>query len=310
MNALMVAMATKPVSRATTIADFIYSTSIDALDAKEATAKASQVLQDASAEATNKREVLMAQIAEASRTQRWTEGEIDSAMAMLPKRVNDKARLKSLSTMGAEIKQAAHPAVCVIFATLSNLRDAAWAAEEAEIASAKSTNMPVDAPMKLAFKRKYHALVALMRHVSSGNGTFATVDDVLDFARSKDPRRDPEKIAKQIDALTANLREFHALFPVDSVEAMIEYMKTITADTLKAELDALADKQDEAAAAAEAEQAGLIGDVDSTLDNGKDSGEASENVVHYRSDSVQGGAAPNDPVDDALAQIDALTRAA
>lgn len=274
-------------ARAQSIADFLLGTVAPAMSARDNVVDKSKELQDASAEATNQREALMANIAAAADANVWTVSEVESACQIAGKKLNNDAQRKSFGTMVSEIKLAANEKVRARFADVVRLRNVAWAEEEMAAAAAKKAEIECERPCKLAFARAYHMLTGMLRAVIDTPADhpfpFNTTADVVSFAQARDPRRDPAKVAKQIESLVNNLRAFHALFPVQSIGDMVEYAQSITADTLTAEMKALADAQAQAEAAKRAAEDELLG------------GEESDDTTTVVENDESASTTPNEP---------------
>lgn len=269
-------------TRIDTIADAIFANMRDAFAAVEGVKRLSEEMQDASADSTNKREAFMATIAALSDADNWTPKETKDALKSAQNKVNDKSAAKTFATLAAEVKLAAHPEIRAHFTKLVAIRDAVWGAEQDAAVAAKKAEMPADTPCKLAFARSYHMLVAMLRRTATDEmPLIQTAGELVEWARTLDPRLDPEKVQKKLESLVAQLREFQRAFPVQDVKTLIEYAETFDSAAIVAEMRKVEEEKAKQAAAEAAREAAMLGG---------DEEEPSE-------------IAPNDPVSQALGDL-------
>jgi hypothetical protein len=192
------------MSRITDIASVIADAARAALNASLDAEEARERATAATGSVRSAREVLMLSLSDAATAGVWTETEIDKACADVAKSQNNDATAKTMATLLSEVKLAALPRVRPVFATLCAARDAAWDIEDQDKAAHKAAKAPgkFDGLLTRTFTRRYQTLVALMRAVNDGKASIASGDDVLAFARTRDPACDPEKMAaKMADAV-------------------------------------------------------------------------------------------------------------
>jgi hypothetical protein len=168
------------------------------------------------------REGIMQRIAQMSVASNLTEAEVRGACALAASMGNDKTD-KSVSTFIADVKRAAHPNVRDRFDTLFALRNDAWEMEQLDKEGGQ--------PIKKAFKRKYHALNAVLTAVLDG----VTLDSVADFvayAEARDPDLDPKKVKARLDKIRDDLAAFVQTFPVGDLAACVDLIGAITVKEL------------------------------------------------------------------------------
>lgn len=271
---------TLPVSRAASIASSIGS----ALMASHGdTLRANQAREDATEAAGNAtagREILMGTLALASADGDWHINEIEEAMNVVAKGINDDKSRKTMNTLISEVKHAAYPNGRAMLASLVSARNAAWDAEDAEKKAAKEDKRKPDDLMTRAFSRRYQTLVAMLRAVNEPDASkrvafdLTTEGGLLDWARSRDPLRSPKALADKV----AGLRD--AL-------AGISVLLNGHESTLASVVGALGFVNEASIAAAFAGPAEILHEQEENLDDGEgnNSGSDGENTEEV----------PNDP---------------
>ena len=208
-------------------------------DARDAAAQARAAQADSEAGHVNAREAIMGELARLSLAGLWTEPEIKLAASAAAKGNKVKAD-KAIETFMGEAKMAMDPKVRHQFATLLDIRDVAWDAEQDAIKIAKDTGGPAPAPIKKAFARKYHFLMAVLREVRSTGDTPDTVEDLVAWAKSMDPDLDAAKIKKRLDKIVEQLTAFNGDFPNSDIESCIGFLNDVSeADLTRARNDKL-----------------------------------------------------------------------
>jgi hypothetical protein len=139
------------------------------------------------------------------------------------KRENDERLVKTLQTFSGEAKRAMHPAVRDDFADILAVRDEAWQAEVDALAIDKAAPCPI----KKWAKRRYHALVYLLREAADGNW-LTTTDEVVAYATANDPDLNAEKMFAKVESLREQLQELYATFPVDDFGVAIDALNEVT----------------------------------------------------------------------------------
>lgn len=192
-------------------------------DAKDATAQARAAQAESEGAHVNAREAIMGELARLSLAGGWTAPEIKLAASAAAKGNKVKAD-KAIETFMGEAKMAMDPAVRHQFATLMDIRDLAWDAEQDAIKIDKAS----PAPIKKAFQRKYHFLMAVLREVRSTGDAPDGVDDLVEWAKTMDPDLDAAKIKKRLDKIVEQLTAFNGDFPTADIEACIGFLNNIT----------------------------------------------------------------------------------
>lgn len=192
-------------------------------DARDATAQARAAQAETETGHVNAREATMAELARLSLAGGWTEPEIKLAASAASKGNKVKAD-KAVETFMGEARMAMDPKIRHQFATLMDIRDVAWGAEQDALAADKDT----PAPIRKAFKRKYHFLMAVLREVKSTGDTPDGVDDLVEWAKSKDPDLNAANIKKRLTAIVEQLTVFNGDFPNSDIESCIGFLNDIT----------------------------------------------------------------------------------
>lgn len=204
-------------------------------DAKDATAAARTAQAETETGHVNAREAIMGELARLSLAGGWTAPEIKLAASAAAKGNKVKAD-KAIETFMGEAKMAMDPGVRHQFATIMDLRDVAWDAEQDAIKIDKAAPTPI----KKAFARKYHFLMAVLREVRSTGDVPDGVNDLVEWAKTMDPDLDAAKIKKRLDKIVEQLTAFNGDFPTADIEACIGFLNDITEqDLVKARNDKL-----------------------------------------------------------------------
>lgn len=252
-------------NRTNTIADFIRSAIAPAMDSKAVLAEAAEAVKDASASNINAREVLQATIARAAHAEAWTNAEIAGACTAIAKSYNDKKGLqaKTFATLAGEIKRAADEKVRGVFPMLQHLRDQAWSAEEA----ARQADKNAPTPCRDAFARSYHMLQKMMSaciDAPYGSAVFSTMEDVNRFVAANDPRMKPERIAKAVEKLKADVEYLNARMPMQMLRDILAFVNAHTPEQIEAQVAAEIEAQRNAALEKAAAEDELLGGDDAT----------------------------------------------
>lgn len=271
-------------SRLNTLRDMaakIRATVSPILDADHLSKEAREAATEASQAATNKREVIMGDLAILASQGAWSVKDVDAAAKMAcGDAIGNEALPKSVATFVGEARRAMHPDVRDRFPTLVKLRDEVWEVEKAE----RKADKDAKTPLMSAFARSYHALVGMMGAVIDGTHSFVVASDVVAFAEARDPAMDPKKQADKIASILDQLAAISNTFPDQDLLAGIDTLKAINAEALaKARADLLG--RDEARLAAH-----KLAPVPT--------------VVQEAQPNEQPEAATTNPIDAALAEMD------
>lgn len=173
------------------------------------------------------RESIMIALADLSQKGQWSEREVSAAAAKAASMTNNKDD-KSLSTFIGETKRAMHPLVRSYVGTLIDLRDAVWTAET----EAKTLDKDAPAPLRKAFSRQYHLLIAMFGEAQEGN-VFEDAASVIAFAELNNPDLDYKKVHKRLTKIKADLAAFYHDFPVDDIQLCVDTLNEVTEKALK-----------------------------------------------------------------------------
>jgi hypothetical protein len=183
---------------------------------------------------SGQRMTIMASIAGAAVDGVWTEGEVKAAVAAARKMINDQESRsgKTLATFISEINVAAHPKVRGSFEAITTVIESLWEQEREAIAVLKAEAV---APVTKLFKRKYHAIMGVMRALKDGeyNGEICA-DGVRDYAIEHDPDHDAEKVAKRLEAIQEKVAGMCVDFPHDELILVRDYLGMIDVKALQA----------------------------------------------------------------------------
>lgn len=184
------------------------------VDKDETRRDARDTLQDASNEASNEREKFLVTLAEAANKDHWSQFEIDNGADKALAQRNTTDKDNSVKTFAAEIKRACHPNARKHVRKLSELANDVW---DREIAQDKK----LPRPCREAFARKYHLLQRLIGEAIEKH-VIESAPDVISFAVSNDPRRNPERMFKKFKLLRDQLRELADDYPLDEIVTAVE----------------------------------------------------------------------------------------
>ena len=198
-------------------------------DAKSATADAKALQDGVDATHVNAREGVMQKLAKLSLAGSWTNAEIKLAASAAAKGNALKAD-KAIETFVGEAKMVMDPLICEHFDNMLRLRDCTWEAEQEARAIDKNAPMPI----KKAFARKYHYLMAVVREAREQETCPDTIDELVEFAQAKDPDLDAGKIKRRLDKIISDLLSFHGDFPDSNIDACLGFLNEITEDHLVA----------------------------------------------------------------------------
>ena len=177
------------------------------------------------------RETIMVALADFSQVNQLTDAEVVAASAKVAAMHNDAETKKAMDTFVGECRSAMYPGVRARVPALLALRDLCWQSET-EIVKADST-MPK--PLRDAFIRQYHMLIAMFKAAKEGKVPLATPEDIRRFAEAVAlaARTNVAKGVKRMERLVAALKEFHKDFPVMSVSECVRILEDVDATALR-----------------------------------------------------------------------------
>lgn len=141
---------------------------------------------------------------------------------------NDKTPA-TIKTFSSQLKLAMDTRVRAVVPHIFDIGTQAWDAE-GEMLTADSDAAQ---PLRVAFKRRTHMLVTLLRQVREHGATFADADAIVAYGIACDPAKDDEKIAKKLAALRKTFDGFYSEFPLASFKAIDGFLATIKAKDLR-----------------------------------------------------------------------------
>lgn len=216
-------------ARVAAITDAMFATCMGAKESMNEAAQAAEASKDAAKSAVSVRESVMFKIAEISLVNDWQPVETKLAAKAAGARTTNLATAGSLAVFISECSRAAHPLIRERFHEIVALRNDAWDTEEMMLEADKAS----PAPVRKAFKRRYHALIGIMSAIEKGEN-LSTVEDVISYAVAHDPDHDAAKVLKRLKGLVSDLSDFYGDFPVDDIGHAIQTLQNVTADILTA----------------------------------------------------------------------------
>lgn len=202
-----------------------------------AEAKRAMAREDANAEndrAIGTRERILTALADIAHRASWSEDDTKDAIeeAISKFAGNDKRKASSLATFKSDVKlvcsRKVRGHVETTFALFAN-------AFEAE-ATAAATDSEAPKPLRKAFSRQYHASIAAFKALKdTPNLRFDAVSDCVQFAVNTTRARqiDYDRVKSRLDKIRTELSAFHDDFPVDGLQACVEFLKEIDKSDLK-----------------------------------------------------------------------------
>ena len=191
--------------------------------------EAKEALQDAKDNLTSTREVIMSNVADLSSQENWTDAEVKAAAKAAGEMHNDQGTASAVKTFINDCQRAAHPLVRDRFGEIKLLVDEVWNTETEQKALDKDTPTPV----RKLFKRRYHALLGTFKLVIDGVNPIHDPEDLVDYAVANDPDLDPERIAKQLTKIAAQLSQIGMIFPLDAIANAAHALGSIEPNDLK-----------------------------------------------------------------------------
>lgn len=178
---------------------------------------------------TNNREGIMSELALLSQAGQWSSGEVKGAAKIAADMSAKIETEKAMATFIGECKRAMHPKVRAYVSDMIAVRDLAWEAERAAYAEDKDT----PTPLKKAFSRGYHCLIAMFGETEENSRVFDSVGELLAFAAERDPDLDLDKVKKRLARIRDQLAGFYADWPVDDIQVCIDALNEVDAKALR-----------------------------------------------------------------------------
>lgn len=218
---------TTPVDarRVSQIASQIWQTCSGLVSDLSAIDDAKDILDQTKDAGVSKRETIMGAIAKLSEAGAWTLKEISAAATAAGKMHNgEQSTAKAMETFIGEIKHAAHPLVREHFDALVSIRNLAWDQETEQLDLDKS----YPKPLRVAYKRKYHALTMGCMGAAENGTLFQTVDELVSHAVANNPEHDAAKVHKKIMAMKATLEGYKMEFPCPDLNYVCDTLAKLT----------------------------------------------------------------------------------
>lgn len=218
-------------ARVGNLADMVRGIIAPFTTARDENVLAREQAQGASVAEVNAREVIIVALAEFSQSQQLTNDEVKAVAAKVVSGHNDVESAKAIEQFMGECRRGMFAGVRARVPELVRLRDLCWDAETEQFKADKTE----PTPLRAAFKRKYHMMLALFDAQAVGT-SLTTPEDVLRFADfvAEKQRTDTSKVLKVLENITKQLVNFHKDFPVDDISVCIEALQGIDAKQLKA----------------------------------------------------------------------------
>lgn len=192
-----------------------------------------------SAKALNSRETIITRLANAAKAGGWSSDDLADTVKDVLKARN--ATKGAVAQFASEIKRACTARVRPHVEDLFKLAREAFDTEGEEVAAAQEAGEKKPAtPLRRAFSRSYHAAVAAFKSVGDGERDFRISEDFVEFANHVIRTRETNynNVHKRLTKIRDELRAFHDDFPLDGIDACVEFLSAIKAADLKACVDA------------------------------------------------------------------------
>jgi hypothetical protein len=187
--------------------------------------EAKDILNEAKDAGISKRETIMGAIAKLSEEGAWTFKEIAAAATAAAKMHNgEQSTAKAMESFINEIKHAAHPLVREHFDALVSIRNFAWDQETEQLDLDKS----YPKPLRVAYKRKYHALTMGCMGAAENGVLFQTADELVAHAVAHNPEHDAAKVHKKIMAMKVTLDGYFVEFPCADLAHICDTLAKLT----------------------------------------------------------------------------------
>jgi hypothetical protein len=189
-----------------------------------AIATANEALNTQRADDVTGREGTLRTLATMSMTGQWPATDISAGIiAAVAGTTNMASSVKAFTN---ECLVVMSPAVRSHFEDIANACVSAWVTEDGE----RTLDKSVPTPVRKAFKRRYHTIMAAARALTRKNNPVLldTPELVVEFARQNDPDVDPAAAFKRVEALRDELSTILLNFPTDDLRAAFDAMADVT----------------------------------------------------------------------------------
>lgn len=211
---------TNHVSRVSRVSDVVTSAFAAVATKDEDRRGAKEVLTAASDDAVSTREGLLVTLANISASEKWELDDIDNGVKAALKGRNSKDT--SINTFAGEIKRACHPHARDCVSSLRELAQNVWDQELA------TEDKSAPRPLRVAFVRRYHMLQQMISRCIEDEQVLETPADVVEWAISLDPAKDPKKAFKRCKALITQIQAMSDEFPdIGQLRACVEELTTV-----------------------------------------------------------------------------------
>jgi hypothetical protein len=184
--------------------------------------------------ATTMRETVILALAGIANAEAWSHDEVVDGCATAAM-LSDARTEASVMTFLGELKRALHPMVRPHVKSMVKARDEAWAIETDHIEACKRSKATPDKPLRKAFARSYHVLMAMCSHAADNGVVLTTSADIVAYARKKDPDLDASKVQARLERIVKELGDCYANFPYEDLETAKRFISGISAmDLVKA----------------------------------------------------------------------------
>jgi hypothetical protein len=188
---------------------------------------------------TNVRLSVCKDIADLSQIHQWSEGDLEQAVKLAVatpsnNQPGQERTEKATAVFCSQIKAVAKPGVRGQFPTILAAIQTAWAAEQQEIALAKTEKRDPKDPLRKFVSREYEMVLRACREIHKGETglDLRTPDDVVQWAILNDPDFDAERVAKRVKALATVLHDFYQDFPHAALDAAKQAIASVPAKQL------------------------------------------------------------------------------
>lgn len=210
------------------ISQALYGAVLQADDAYETLDTLKTQKSEATGELGSKREYVLGAVAKLSSAGAWSNLEILAAAKAASEMYQggDKAKKSHVQTLVNHAKLAAHPLVRDQYTTLHGL--------VVDTLEMEALDPDADKPVMKCFKRRYHAIVGVLRVVSEGVHPMTCAEDLIEYAEANDPDFSAKNAAKKLAALVSQLNTFNKHFPMRALAQAAVDLASIDADTMQA----------------------------------------------------------------------------
>jgi hypothetical protein len=208
------------------ISQAMYGAVLQANDDYDTLDAAKAAKNEATGKLSSKREEVLGAVAELSSQGAWSHVEVLAAAKAASQMYqgNDKAKKSHVETLVNHCKLAAHPLVRDRFVELHTL--------VVETLELESLDPEGPKPVMKLFKRRYHAIVGVLRLVAENVNPITDAEDLIDYAKANDPDHDPKRAHKKLQSLIADLLSVNDAFQVQAISDAVKYLTPIDEEDL------------------------------------------------------------------------------